>query len=131
MLEGALAKSVFPPKASSRAYWELRRDLPYAVHPTGLDGVRILLNRHYKPLGSNVPSSGERIDYDRVAALHVRLTAEGLARIGATGELSVLFNDGSAPCVKRHRELTPWRHPEVTPGLLINQVELRSSRWPG
>jgi len=35
------------------------------------------------------------------------------------------------PGVKRHRELTPWRHPEVTPGLLINQVELRSSRWPG
>ena len=33
--------------------------------------------------------------------------------------------------VKRHQELTPRRHSEVTPGLLINQFELRCSRWPG
>ena len=77
-------------------YFEMRRDLPYALLPTELPHKRILVNRDYKPVGSNTPTVWMRCeDYPN---LHFKL--DGIAIAGVSPRASdpgSLFNDGCPP----------------------------------
>jgi hypothetical protein len=52
----ALAEKRYHIPRYSRQWMEMRCYLPYAVHPTELPNTQILVNRHYKPVGSNQPT---------------------------------------------------------------------------
>ncbi|MEJ1959762.1 MAG: hypothetical protein WDM70_10355 [Nitrosomonadales bacterium] len=54
-------------------YWELHRDLLYVVRNTSLRNKYILLNRQYKPLGSNIRDGGEEVNNDAFDNLHAHI----------------------------------------------------------
>jgi hypothetical protein len=47
----------YPIPKGSRSYFEMQRDLPYFIQETALPATYILVNRSYKPLGSNSPQA--------------------------------------------------------------------------
>jgi hypothetical protein len=53
---------------NTRAMLAIRPSIPYVVHETPIEGVYILLNRAYKPLGL---SPNEQVDYDLYQHLNV------------------------------------------------------------
>lgn len=57
-LESALAASRYSFKGITRAHLEMRRDMPYSIHETSIPNTQILVNRNYKPLGSNIETGG-------------------------------------------------------------------------
>lgn len=79
---------------AASAYWEMRSWLPYSCE-TVEDDVRILVNRHYKPVGQ---VSKDWADYKAFPHLHARLTDDQMRAFSArlTG-LGYLFNDGCPP----------------------------------
>jgi hypothetical protein len=58
----------YPDNFNTRAVLALRPYLPYVVHETPIEGVYILLNRAYKPLGL---SPNEQVDYALYQHVHV------------------------------------------------------------
>ena len=92
-----LSKSSFSIKAGGLAYRTMRRDLPYVIHDTSIPGTQILVNRHYKPVGSNVPASGPDAVYEEFLNLHVRLSAEEICTVVSPPHERGLFGDGNAP----------------------------------
>lgn len=58
----------YPDNFNTRAVLALRPSLPYVVHETPIEGVYILLNRAYKPLGL---SPNEQVNYALYDHVHV------------------------------------------------------------
>lgn len=91
---GLLAQRRFQLSTKSTAYWEMRFWLPYGASRVEGDTL-ILVNRHYKPVGS---TSKEHVDYAMYAHLSLRLHGHGW-RVFAhqNAEQPFLFNDGCPP----------------------------------
>jgi len=100
-LETALAASKFSYKGVSRGYLELRRDLPYVIHETSIENTYILVNRNYKPLGSNKATSTDWVKYEDYKNLHVSLTKKQIAEVVSPPHESGLFGDGNPPWSNR------------------------------
>lgn len=80
--------------SGSRVYHEMRRWLPYCVQPIS-EELSILVNRHYKPVGT---TESEWVDYDKFRHLHLQhggLRLEQFAHAGSSP--GYLFNDGCKP----------------------------------
>lgn len=88
------AKGAYP---NRQALPILRRDLPYVVHETALEGKQILLNRQYKPLGCNLADSGKWVSYEAYPQLHVHLTEDEIGEIACPPYPNALFGDGCPP----------------------------------
>jgi len=73
----------------------LRRDLPYAIRPTWIEGTSILVNCEGWPVGSTAPGEMSDESYENS---HVRLTADQVAALSAEPErLGQLFQEGAPP----------------------------------
>ncbi len=83
-------------------YFKLRCYLPYALHATKEEGVRILLGRNYKPLGHNGKSKHPHVDYKEYTNLHIRASSKALEFLGMDDSIKVIgfYGDGN----------TPWRN---------------------
>lgn len=93
-IESLLALPRFRINSGSKVYHEMRRWLPYHVQPID-DGLCILLNRHYKPVGM---TASEWVDYNRFPNLQLQLDAHSLKKFAHEGSsLGYLFNDGCKP----------------------------------
>ena len=95
-MEAALSARPYRAK-SGTLYYEMRCDMPYVIHATKMPGVQILVNRNYKPLGSNEPTGGQHLDYEDYPNAHVRLTMEQIAKVVSTGRDNALFGDENPP----------------------------------
>ena len=93
-------RSDYPDNFNTRAVLALRPSLPYVVHETPIEGVYILLNRAYKPLGL---SPNEQVNYALYDHVHVTGAEVALMksafeyhqhRLGVEGRF---FNDRSDP----------------------------------
>lgn len=108
-LEALLAKPRFiVPKGESRVYLELRRDMPYCIHETSLPSVQILVNRNYKPLGSNSHAHDNYVKYEEYPGGHVALTREQISAVVSPRRTDSLFGD----------ENPPWRNREAATAYL-------------
>lgn len=97
-LERLLAKPRFTiGKGESRQYLELRRDMPYVIHETSLTDTHILVNRNYKPLGSNSRAHENYVKYEEYQAGHLRLSNEKIATVTSPGRERGLFGDENPP----------------------------------
>lgn len=96
-MESALSVARYSLRGPSRGYYEMRRDMPYIIHETAIPGTYILVNRNYKPLGSNQPTRGDHAVYEDFKNLHVRLTPEQIASVASPGHMHGLFGDGNPP----------------------------------
>jgi hypothetical protein len=97
---------------AQRRYWvrpgsqlelEMRRDMPYVIHDTNFPGTQILVNREYKPVGSNVPYLGAWSRYEDLPNLHAHLSPGEIASAVHPGHDSALFEDGDGPWVGRRQ----------------------------
>lgn len=96
-LETALSETRYSYTDVSRPYLEMRRDMPYAILETDLPNTQILVNRNYKPLGSNIDTGGERLVYEDFDNLHVSLTSSQIKTVADQGKGVYLFGDGNPP----------------------------------
>ena len=96
-MESALSVARYSFREPSRGYYEMRRDMPYIIHNIAVPGTYILVNRNYKPLGSNQRAGGVYATYEDFANLHVRLTPEQIASVVSPGYSHGLFADGNPP----------------------------------
>jgi hypothetical protein len=96
-LESALSVSRYHISGASRDYLEMRRDMPYLIHETTIPETYILVNRNYKPLGSNQPAGGDWAKYEDFTNLHIRLTPAQIASVVSPGYSHGLFGDGNPP----------------------------------
>ena len=94
-LETVLAERWKAIKGVSQTYMLMRRDFPYVIHRTEVDGTFILVNRNYKPIGSNIETGSTHVRYEDCPNLHVRLTMGQMRSIGCDSE-NYLFG-GWAP----------------------------------
>jgi len=78
-MKEALSVKKYKIKSGSLEYMEMRCYLPYVIHKTEIEGVYILVNRHYKPVGSN-KSNRMRVVYEDIKNLHVQLNEQKLAK---------------------------------------------------
>lgn len=93
-LESALTISRYSFRGVTRPYLEMRRDMPYAIHETSISGTQILVNRNYKPLGSNIEAGEEHLIYEHFSNIHVQLTTLQIASVSNHG---YLFGDENPP----------------------------------
>ena len=100
-LESALAASRYSFKGVTRAYLEMRRDMPYAIHETSIPNTQVFLNRNYKPLGSNIETGDERVKYEDFNNLHVCLTQSQIAEVANRNQGIWLFGDENPPWKSR------------------------------
>lgn len=99
-LKSALPR--FPIRKASRRYFEMQRDLPFFIQETAIPETHILVNRRYKPLGSNLPvggdsTSGDGVKYEEFKTLHVRLTPCQITSIVSPGCSHALYKSINAP----------------------------------
>jgi hypothetical protein len=95
-MEAALSSTRFQRKKGG-VYYEMRRDMPYMIHATKTLGVQILVNRNYKPLGSNEPTGGEYLDYESYPNAHVQLTPEQIKKVVSPVRERGFFGDENPP----------------------------------
>ena len=100
-LSDLLSAPRYSVRATSPTYLKLRRDLPYVIHSTGIPGTYLLVNRNYKPVGSNSSSHENWVDYDKCTNLHVCVSPEQIASIVTPGHEFGLFADGNPPWISR------------------------------
>jgi hypothetical protein len=112
-LRASLSAPKFRIKPGSHIYLEMRRDMPYVIHDTGLAGTQILVNRDYKPLGN---SSRDWVNYDAYPNLHIRLTASQIKAVVKPPHERGIFGDAS----------TPWRG-RTEALLYLERLELLTS----
>jgi len=98
-IEGArlrLHKAMLHPRSDDRPeHLMLRRDLPYAIRPTWIEGTSILVNCEGWPIGSTAP--GEMTD-ESYENSHVRLTIHQVASLSPDQDrLGQLFEWGAPP----------------------------------
>lgn len=96
-LESALSVSRFSYKGVSLGYFELRRDMPYIIHETSIENTYILVNRNYKPLGSNKATASDWVQYEDCTNLHVNLTKQQISSVVSPPHEAGLFGDGNPP----------------------------------
>jgi hypothetical protein len=96
-LESALTATRYSFKGTSRAYLEMRRDMPYAIHETSLPNTHILVNRNYKPLGSNIEAGSKYVIYEDFNNLHVHLTQSQIVEVANRHQDNWLFGDENPP----------------------------------
>lgn len=96
-MESALSAARYSFRGPSRAYYEMRRDMPYFIHETAIADTYILVNRNYKPLGSNQPTGGDHAIYEEFTNLHAHLTPAQIASVVSPGYTHGLFGDGNPP----------------------------------
>lgn len=93
-VDGLLAQPRFRLSARAVAYWEMRLWLPYGANRVEGE-TYILVNRHYKPVGS---TSRDFVDYAAYPHLSLRLHDDSWrAYSHRTAEQPFLFNDGCPP----------------------------------
>lgn len=100
-LEIALSASKFSFKNANRGYYELRRDMPYIIHDTSIENTYLLVNRNYKPLGSNKATATDWVKYEDFTNLHVRLTKQQISSLVSPPHEYGLFGDGNPPWSSR------------------------------
>ncbi len=100
-LEVALSASKFSFKNANCGYYELRRDMPYVIHGTSIENTYILVNRNYKPLGSNKATAFDYVRYEDYTNLHVRLTKQQISSVVSPPHESGLFGDSNPPWSSR------------------------------
>jgi hypothetical protein len=89
-----------PDNFNTRAVLALSPSLPYVVHETPIEGVYILLNRAYKPLGL---SPNEQVNYALYNHVHVSAAEVSLMKSAfeyhqhSLGVVGRFFNDRSDP----------------------------------
>jgi len=83
-------------RGESETYSYMRRNMPYVIHRTELDGTFILVNRNYKPVGSELEAGSPKVKYEGHTNLHVQLTSRQLKSIGG-GVKNYLFGGGVNP----------------------------------
>lgn len=109
VLSAELAKARFAVgKGETKLYLELRRDLPYMIHETSLSGVKILVNRNYKPLGNASRTGQDWDDYAAATSMHVHLTDEQIRSVQSPSRERSMFGDGNPPWHGR-REAAEYR----------------------
>jgi hypothetical protein len=97
-VEGLLAQPRFRLSTKSVAYWEMRLWLPYGANRIEGDTF-ILVNRHYKPVGS---TTKDHVDYRTYPHLSLRLHGDSWRAFShRTAEQPFLFNDGCPPWATR------------------------------
>lgn len=96
-LENALSVPRFSYKGASRGYYELRRDMPYVIHEMSIENTYILVNRNYKPLGSNKATATDWVKYEDYTNLHVKLTKQQITNVVSTPHEFGLYGDGNPP----------------------------------
>lgn len=100
-MEMALAAPRFKVSSYSWAYLEMRNHLPYRLHVAETDGQWILVNRHYKPVGSNRPEPHVRYDAQENLLFSISdADAEAVSdprHVVSQG----LYGDGSTPWISR------------------------------
>jgi hypothetical protein len=77
----------------------MQRDLPYFIQETALPATYILVNRSYKPLGSNLPAGNRGVNYEDFQALHVCLTPEEVASVVSPGSSHGLYRSINSPWI--------------------------------
>ncbi|MBA2079836.1 hypothetical protein PCA_15160 [Rhodanobacter sp. PCA2] len=95
-MQSILSRPRYRINSNSLAMAEMRWWLPYVVHEVVDDvGDRIVLNRHYKPVGYVV---NDHVDYSQFGNLHARPSFDQLRRFSNKGAgTGYLFNDGNPP----------------------------------
>ncbi|MDP3191039.1 hypothetical protein [Rhodoferax sp.] len=73
-MESVLSVARYSLRGPSIGYYKMRSDMPYIIHATTISNTYILVNRNYKPLGSNQPTGGDDVMYEDFTNLHVHLT---------------------------------------------------------
>jgi len=98
-LLGQVKSSLPSPKSWNMAARQqarlLRIFLPYCIHPSSLEGLSLLLNRNYKPIGV---AATEWVDYAEYPFAHFKQSAGTLDEDGRW----YFFDDGTAPWESRH-----------------------------
>jgi hypothetical protein len=97
-LKKSLPASRHPISLTSRRYNEMRRDMPYAIQSVSDSTTHILVNRNYKPLGSN-KRTADRVDYDNFKNLQISIPLEKFNVAILPGTEAHFFDDKSAPWV--------------------------------
>lgn len=100
-LSALLDKPGFNVKSGGRIYLSMRRDFPYVLHDTDIEGTQILVNREYKPVGSPIPHSGPWANYEEFTNLHVRLSPSEIKSVVSAPHERGLFGDGNPPWRKK------------------------------
>lgn len=100
-LELALTAPRYSVNPRSIAYLEMRHHLPYRLHATGVEGKWLLVNRHYKPVGSNRPR--EWASYEANTHQHFEITEAQAAQVSHPEYVKTqgLYGDGSTPWLSR------------------------------
>lgn len=99
-LRRLLARPRFWVRPDSQVMAEMRWWLPYSVHEVDDNSdVRLLLNRHYKPVGT---IGREFVEYSDFPHLHLSSGLQALRSFSWDDEGSgFLYNDGTAPWLSR------------------------------
>ncbi len=101
-LKAVLTAPRYKYKVGSHTYLEKRRDMPYVISDiSSMPGAQILVNRQYKPVGSNLPTGAPFVEYEDYPNLHTHLTAEQIAKVVSPGHERGLFGDVNAPWAGR------------------------------
>jgi hypothetical protein len=95
----------------------MHRDLPYVIHFTDIPGTQILVNRQYKPVGSNLVYPWVR--YEDYANLHTQLTPAQIAAI-CSPLPTALFDDGNPPWKGRREAREYMKKLELLSSFLQN-----------
>lgn len=86
-------------KNNQPRYDEMRRNILYCIHYTSIQNTQILLNRNYKPLGSN---SKDWIIYEQFKNLHIELTDIQIETVSEKNAFRCLFQDYNPPWSNRY-----------------------------
>jgi len=97
LLEASLTHKRYSPSPNTWRYHELRRDLPYVIHEVDLPDTWILVNREYKPVGSNMRSRDGFAVYEDYPNLHVHMTRKQLVALRFLGSGRALFSGSCTP----------------------------------
>jgi len=96
-MELALSVPRYSIHLSAPAWTEMRCHLPYRLHQTAIPGILLLVNRYYKPVGSN--QSKIFASYEDATALHFRISEGDARAVSDPDHRSTfgLYGDGSTP----------------------------------
>lgn len=93
-LKEQLVRPEFKLQDNSAETIELKKYIPYCLHETSSDGVYILLNRFYKPLGLD---GGEWVNYEDFQNLQFNIPMNDLIQLTASPTETVLWKGDESP----------------------------------
>lgn len=96
-MELALSVPRYSIHLSAPAWAEMRCHLPYRLHDAAVPGVLLLVNRYYKPVGSNQRKNF--VSYEEASNLHFRISEDDARAVSDPAHRSTfgLYGDGSTP----------------------------------